>query len=860
MRTKRFNVFYQVLLLLCIVALLATGLAGKATVQAASPAAPLDQVTANAMRPGFDSNILPANDDGSTSLVPIGFSINFVGTPYTELYVNNNGNLTFNQALNTYTPFGLSNTDRVIIAPFFADVDTTIGNVAQYGTGTVDGRLAFGATWSTVGCFRANISVLNSFQVVLIERADVGAGDFDIEFNYNQIQWETGTAPGSGGNGQCQGGNSAHVGYSNGGGSAFELPGSGVAGAFLDANQSTGLVHNSRNSLEDGRYIFEVRNGVPPRGGRIAGKVLTEDMQVLVNALVEICNANIQCVQTFTNNLGEYSISGLATGVYTVKAFPPANSNAQPGTLGPLTLPLGGELLDQDIILKLPKLPPSGTTLTPSRVENGITVVHWDHDLTLETHGCPGGTAHYSLRLNVNGQEVRGGDMTENPAGSGTYTALIEKLNPAHDHASVQIQFTCPDGSTPEIKFSAYIDPSGYVRTLEGAPIAGATVTLYRSDSAAGPFAIVPNGDAIMSPTNRQNPDTTDAAGHFAWDVIAGYYRVRATATGCTAPGDPMQSYVETAVLIIPPPVTDLDLRLDCPIVNTPPVAASQTVEMQQGTSKLIVLSGSDADGDALTYTIVMPSAAGGGLSDSALGLTYTPPPSFIGDDTFTFQANDGQDNSNVATVTIHVAAGPPINKAPVAASQIVTTQHGVPMSIILTGSDANGDALTYRIVTPPQSGTLSGTAPNVTYTPAPGFTGDASFTFQANDGKDDSNVAIVTIHVTAGTPVNKLPVAANQTVEMQQGTSKLIVLTGSDADGDALTYKISTPLQGSTGTLSGTAPNVTYTPPAGFVGDASFTFQANDGKDDSNVATVTIHVTAEPPALRSLYLPLVQR
>jgi hypothetical protein len=217
-----------------------------------------------AMRPGFDANTFPGNDDGSTDLVPIGFPINFFGQDYTQLYINNNGGLTFDQPLSIFTPFPLATTQRVIIAPFFADVDTTIGNVVTYGPSTVNGHTALGVTWPGVGCFSENISVLDFFQVVLIDRSDVAAGDFDIEFNYNSIQWEAGQA--SGGNTLCQGGSAARVGFSNGTGipgTFFELPGSGIPGSFLDSNTVTGLIHNKFSSAQLGRYVFAVRGGAP---------------------------------------------------------------------------------------------------------------------------------------------------------------------------------------------------------------------------------------------------------------------------------------------------------------------------------------------------------------------------------------------------------------------------------------------------------------------------------------------------------------------------------------------------------------------------------------------------------------------
>lgn len=236
-------------ILLCL--LTATGLA-----EAASP---------NPIRPGFNATALPANDDKSSGLEPIGFEVNFFGETHNNVYVNNNGNVTFTEPLNEYTPFPLLTTQKAIIAAFFADVDTRKGAVARYGNSSVNGRPAFGVTWPNVGCYLRNTSVSNSFQLILIDRADIANGDFDIEFNYQKIEWETGTHSNSGGDENCLGGNSVRVGFSNGNGlpgEAFELLGSGVNGAFLDNNSATGLIHNSLNSNQLGRYIFEVRNGV----------------------------------------------------------------------------------------------------------------------------------------------------------------------------------------------------------------------------------------------------------------------------------------------------------------------------------------------------------------------------------------------------------------------------------------------------------------------------------------------------------------------------------------------------------------------------------------------------------------------
>ena len=89
-------------------------------------------------------------------------------------------------------------------------------------------------------------------------------------------------------------------------------------------------------------------------------------------------------------------------------------------------------------------------------------------------------------------------------------------------------------------------------------------------------------------------------------------------------------------------------------------------------------------------------------------------------------------------------------NSAPVAAAQSVTTTAGTAVTITLSASDANGDALTYSIVAQPAHGTLSGSGATRSYAPTAGYSGSDSFTFQASDGIALSNVATVSITVAA--------------------------------------------------------------------------------------------------------------
>jgi hypothetical protein len=213
--------------------------------------------------PGFFAGTLPANDDGSTVAVDLGFGhpINFGGL-HSGLFVNNNGNVTFDSPLSAYTPFGLSSTDRQIIAPFFADVDTRgVGSgLVHYGNDIVNGHQAFGVEWPAVGYYNQRVDKLNTFELILIDRPDLGVGSFKIEFNYNQVQWETGNASG-GTNGL--GGSSAVVGFSNGvsgpANVSFQLQGSAINGALIDGGPNA-LISHQLNSAVPGRYdIFPLQ-------------------------------------------------------------------------------------------------------------------------------------------------------------------------------------------------------------------------------------------------------------------------------------------------------------------------------------------------------------------------------------------------------------------------------------------------------------------------------------------------------------------------------------------------------------------------------------------------------------------------
>jgi N-acetylneuraminic acid mutarotase len=195
--------------------------------------------------------------------------------------------------------------------------------------------------------------------------------------------------------------------------------------------------------------------------------------------------------------------------------------------------------------------------------------------------------------------------------------------------------------------------------------------------------------------------------------------------------------------------------------INHPPVAHGSRLNVKQGEPTSGTLEASDADGDPLVFSIVTPPKHGSvTINDAHKGVyTYTPNAGYFGADSFTFKVNDGYADSNVASVVTYLA-----NQPPVANDGTLTTDKNTAAKSNLKASDPDGDSLTYSIVAPPGHGsiTLDATTGDYTYTPAADYYGADGFTFKANDGQSDSNVASVNITVEGSAPPPSPPPSGN--------------------------------------------------------------------------------------------------
>jgi len=230
----------------------------------------------------------------------------------------------------------------------------------------------------------------------------------------------------------------------------------------------------------------------------------------------------------------------------------------------------------------------------------------------------------------------------------------------------------------------------------------------------------------------------------------------------------------------------------------------------------------------------------------------------------------DTQSPTVVASGTVgqdfHLPVG---NTPPVADAQPVTTAEDTAKAITLTATDADSDPLTYSVVAAPSHGVLTGVAPALTYTPAANYNGPDSFTFKANDGTADSNIATVSITVTAGNDTPAITSdggSATASLSVPENTTAVTTVTATDADGDTLTYSISGgadaaffSINASTGVLTFiSAPNFENPLDAGANNTYEVIVQVSDGTlTDTQTSTVTVTDVTE---IYKLFLPLIVR
>lgn len=271
--------------------------------------------------------------------------------------------------------------------------------------------------------------------------------------------------------------------------------------------------------------------------------------------------------------------------------------------------------------------------------------------------------------------------------------------------------------------------------------------------------------------------------------------------------------------------------------VNDPPVANADSATLPEDSGVAIqpMANDTDVDGDTLTIVAVTQSA-NGTASISGTWVSFAPAANFNGGTSFTYTIRDSGGLESTASVYVSVT---PVNDPPMAGPDTAATTKNTPVtvSVLANDTDIDGGALSVSAVTQGANGTVTTNGNTVTYTPATGFTGSDSFTYNVSDGLGGTATGLVSVTVNN---VNGAPVANPDSGSTREGVPVIIPVLANDTDpdGDILTVTA----VGAPGVL---LPDntVRYTPGANFTGTVTFSYTVSDGQGGTATGQVTVTV-----------------
>lgn len=183
------------------------------------------------------------NDDASSPQIALPFTFCFYGQLWNSVYINNNGNVSFGAPYGTFSASGFPSNMFVMIAAFWADVDTRAPASGLVYYSLTPSHLV--VRWNNVGYYNMHTNLVNDFQLVITNGNDpILPPGSNVAISYGDMQWTTGDA--SGGNGGF-GGTAATVGCNLGDGinyvqlGTFDQPGTVYNGPFGPPSQVSWL-------------------------------------------------------------------------------------------------------------------------------------------------------------------------------------------------------------------------------------------------------------------------------------------------------------------------------------------------------------------------------------------------------------------------------------------------------------------------------------------------------------------------------------------------------------------------------------------------------------------------------------------
>jgi hypothetical protein len=341
-----------------------------------------------------------------------------------------------------------------------------------------------------------------------------------------------------------------------------------------------------------------------------------------------------------------------------------------------------------------------------------------------------------------------------------------------------------------------------------------------------------PNGTAFH---NSSQVNYTPNTGYAGTETIT--YTIRDTTSGLLATGT-LTVWVDTAV-------TSNGTHPDA---NTDYFVAYQGNSVTFTTTQLLS-NDSDPQDQALTVVAVSEPNLNGTLTGNlATGYTYTPnttPPATDNgfDINLFYLVADPDGHVTQGTITIRLLPTDNTNQPPVAVPDWAVTEPGQPVAVNVLNNDfdPDGDGFSIVSVTDPPNGTAFHNSSQVNYTPNTGYAGTETITYTIRD-TTSGLLATSFLAVAVGVTGNAPPVAQSASYQVQANSTLPITLQAVDPNGTALTWRLVTEPAGQlTGSLTGAAPQLVYTPTAGTPTDA-FVYSVSDGVFET-FATITIQV-----------------
>jgi large repetitive protein len=232
--------------------------------------------------------------------------------------------------------------------------------------------------------------------------------------------------------------------------------------------------------------------------------------------------------------------------------------------------------------------------------------------------------------------------------------------------------------------------------------------------------------------------------------------------------------------------------------------------------------------------------------------VTWTATAAPAGTQHVVITASDGRGGSTGQTFDLSVVTSaanqpPTITSAPPGPAVV-----GMPYRYQVVASDADGDPVSFSLTTAPAGMTISAGG-LVTWTPTAGQSGTQAISITVRDGRGAGINQVFNLSVATGAS-NGLPVISSKPpATVQLGLTYLYVVQAADADGDPLTYRLTTAPAGMNISSAGV---VTWQPTAAQVGANEVELQVDDGLGGVVVQAFTLSVvttaTNSPPVIVS--------